>query len=99
MPWDGLCVPYRAQERTRAVGAPTGAFGSRPAADQEPGWAAQSTEEPRVSEPFRRISKDPLGNHTPRGSGMASGRGHGKGSRGWGPWDGVPLHSHRPLPH
>ena len=58
--------------------------------------AAQGAKEPRVSEPFPRISKDPLGTHTPGGSGLASGRGRGKGSRGWGPWDGAPLHSHRP---
>lgn len=57
--------------------------------------AAQSAKEPRVSEPFPRISKEPLGTHTPGGSGLASGRGRGKGSRGWGPWDGAPLHSHR----
>lgn len=58
--------------------------------------AAQGAKEPRVSEPFPRISKDPLGTHTPGGSGLASGRGHGKSSRSWGPRDGAPLHSHRP---
>ena len=60
--------------------------------------AAQGAKEPRVSEPFPRISKDPLGTHTPGGSGLASGRGRGKSSRSWGPWDGAPLHSHRRPP-
>ena len=54
---------------------------------------------PGSSEHFPRISRNPLGNHTPRGSGMVSGRGHGKSSRGWGPWAGVPVHQHHVLPH
>ena len=53
---------------------------------------------PGSSEHFPRISRNPLGNHTPRGSGMVSGRGHGKSSRGWGPWAGVPVHQHHVLP-
>lgn len=57
------------------------------------GGAALGAEGPRVPEHLPRRSRNPLGEHTPRGwrgFGMVSGRGHGNGSRGWGPGDGAP---------